>query len=108
MKGGSTFGRNAYGRNINLEGRDDTILYLNYDKKGKEKVKFYSLLRFKAGSSVAQLADQILMIQHDKAEAQHLSDEERRCWREKTVDEDDDFDDAGGSLDSPLAAEGGE
>ena len=107
MKGGSTFGSNAYGRKINFEGRDDTILHLNNIKKGQEKVKFYSF-RFKAGSNVAQLADQILMIQHVKAEAQHLSDKEKRCRREETVDEDDDFDDAGGSLDSPLAAEGGE
>ena len=106
MKGGSTFGSNACGRKINFEGHDD-ILHWNNIKKGQEKVKFYSF-RFKAGSNVAQLADQILMIQHDKAEAQHLSDEEKRCRREKTVDEDDDFDDASGSLDSPLAAEGGE
>ena len=61
MKGGSTFGSNAYGRKINLEGRDDTILHLNYKKKGKEKVKLY-FFRLKAGSNVAQLEDQILMI----------------------------------------------
>ena len=106
MKGGSTFGSNAYGRKINFEGHDD-ILHWNNIKKGQEKVKFYSF-RFKAGSNVAQLADHNLMIQHVKAEAQHLSDKEKRCRRDETVDEGDDFDDAGGSLDSQSAAKGRE
>ena len=82
VKGGSTFVANAYGCKINLKGRQDNKLHLNYEIKGKDKVKFYSFGRFKADSNVVKLADQLSMIQHVKGVARYLSDKEMCCRRE--------------------------
>lgn len=73
---------NDYGQSMRLKGRGENKLHLNYEPYGDDKVKFYSFGKLKAESNVVKLADQMSMIQHVKGEAQHLSDEQRRCRRE--------------------------